>query len=111
MEDAHLLMQGSYAGARAAHMRVLYPDLVYGAISSSGVTRAEINAWAYYDIIRRAAPANCSAQMVQAVKEVDAFLDNPRTNAKVKALFGVPGLTLNADLTVMFVGLPQFGRV
>ena len=29
-------LQGSYAGARAAHMRVLYPDLVYGAIASSG---------------------------------------------------------------------------
>lgn len=29
-------MQGSYAGARAAHMRVLYPDLVWGAIASSG---------------------------------------------------------------------------
>jgi len=30
------LFQGSYAGARAAHMRVLHPDLVYGAIASSG---------------------------------------------------------------------------
>ena len=29
-------LQGSYAGARAAHMRVLYPDLVFGAIGSSG---------------------------------------------------------------------------
>ncbi len=29
-------LQGSYAGARAAHMRVLYPDLVFGAIASSG---------------------------------------------------------------------------
>ena len=29
--------QGSYAGARAAHMRVLYPDLVFGAIASSGL--------------------------------------------------------------------------
>lgn len=29
-------MKGSYAGARAAHMRVLYPDLVFGAIASSG---------------------------------------------------------------------------
>lgn len=29
-------MQGSYAGARAAHMKVLYPDIVYGAIASSG---------------------------------------------------------------------------
>ena len=28
--------QGSYAGARAAHMKILYPELVYGAIASSG---------------------------------------------------------------------------
>jgi hypothetical protein len=27
---------GSYAGARAAHMRVLYPEITYGAIASSG---------------------------------------------------------------------------
>lgn len=84
-------------------MRVLFPDLVFGAIASSGVTRAEVNAWAYYDIIRRAAPKNCSAQLVKAVKEVDSFLENPKTNAKLKALFGVAGLTLDADLTVMFV--------
>lgn len=32
----------SYAGARAAHMRKLYPDLVFGGIASSAVTRAEI---------------------------------------------------------------------
>ena len=28
--------QGSYAGARAAHMKILYPELVFGAIASSG---------------------------------------------------------------------------
>ena len=27
---------GSYAGARAAHMRTEYPELVWGAIASSG---------------------------------------------------------------------------
>lgn len=31
--------KGSYAGARAAHMRVLYPELVFGAIASSAVTQ------------------------------------------------------------------------
>jgi len=30
--------QGSYAGARAAHMKVLYPDLVFGSIASSGLS-------------------------------------------------------------------------
>ena len=27
---------GSYAGARAAHMKVLYPDITWGAIAASG---------------------------------------------------------------------------
>jgi hypothetical protein len=34
--EQRLLSGGSYAGARAAHMRILYPDIVYGAIASSG---------------------------------------------------------------------------
>lgn len=34
-----LMVQGSHAGARAAHMKVLYPDIVYGAIASSGTSR------------------------------------------------------------------------
>jgi len=29
---------GSYAGARSAHMRILYPDIVFGAIASSGTS-------------------------------------------------------------------------
>ncbi|KAH9966162.1 serine carboxypeptidase S28-domain-containing protein [Lactifluus volemus] len=35
----------SYAGARTAHMRVLYPDLVFGAIASSAVTHAVLMNW------------------------------------------------------------------
>jgi hypothetical protein len=80
-------------------MKVLYPDIVFGAIASSGVTEAAISNWGYYDIIRRAAPANCSAQVITAVKEVDELLSDPATNDKVKSLFGMHGLTLNADLT------------
>lgn len=33
---------GSYAGARAAHMRKLFPNEVFGAIASSAVTHAQI---------------------------------------------------------------------
>ncbi|KAJ7862591.1 peptidase S28 [Mycena olivaceomarginata] len=95
---------GSYAGARSAHMKVLYPDIVFGSIASSGVTEAAISNWGYYDIIRRAAPANCSAQFITAVKEVDNLLSNPETNSKVKSFFGMPGLTSDADLTSFFAG-------
>lgn len=83
-------------------MKVLYPDIVFGSIASSGVTEAAISNWGYYDIIRRAAPANCSAQFITAVKEVDNLLSKPETNSKVKSFFGMPGLTLDADLTSFF---------
>ncbi|KAJ7617733.1 peptidase S28 [Roridomyces roridus] len=96
---------GSYAGARSAHMKVLHPDIVYGAIASSGVVEAAISNWGYYDIIRRAAPANCSAQFITAVEEVDALLSDPATNNKVKSFFGMPGLTLDADLMSFASGL------
>jgi hypothetical protein len=92
----------SYAGARSAHMKVLYPDIVFGGIASNGVTEAAISNWGYYDIIRRVAPANCSAQFITAVKEVDNLLSNSETNYKVKSFFGMPGLTLDSDLTTFF---------
>jgi hypothetical protein len=47
LEDVHALHPnntpwiyygGSYAGARAAHMRTQYPELVWGAIASSGMS-------------------------------------------------------------------------
>lgn len=38
---------GSYAGAFVAFLRVTYPDVFWGAISSSGVTKAIWDYWAY----------------------------------------------------------------
>jgi hypothetical protein len=40
---------GSYAGAFVAFLRVKYPDIFWGAISSSGVTKAIYNYWQYYE--------------------------------------------------------------
>lgn len=48
---AYLGYGGSYAGAFNAFLRVLYPDVFWGTISSSGVTEAIYDYWAYYDPI------------------------------------------------------------
>ncbi|TFY80438.1 hypothetical protein EWM64_g3577 [Hericium alpestre] len=88
---------GSYAGARAAHMKVLYPDIVYGAIASSGVTHAGLTNWEYMDVIRLAANKTCSDNLVQAVAEVDALLASPKTHNQTKALFGLEGLEHDVD--------------
>ncbi|PIL22459.1 hypothetical protein GSI_15147 [Ganoderma sinense ZZ0214-1] len=88
---------GSYAGARAAHMRVLYPNLVWGAIASSGVTHASLENWEYMEIIRRAADIKCSGNIQLTVEIVDSLIGNPITSRAIKALFGLAGLEHNED--------------
>ncbi|KAH9850108.1 peptidase S28 [Lenzites betulinus] len=88
---------GSYAGARAAHMKVLYPDLVYGAIASSGVTHAALELWEYSDTVRRAADPKCAQNLESSFQVVDALLDVPATRTAIKALFGLAKLKHDDD--------------
>lgn len=41
---------GSYAGAKAAFARKLFPHVFWGAIASSAVTTAVIDFWEYYEV-------------------------------------------------------------
>ena len=47
----HVAYGGSYAGAFVAFLRVQYPEVYWGAISSSGVTKALYNYWFVSDIV------------------------------------------------------------
>ncbi|KAI0070419.1 peptidase S28 [Panus rudis PR-1116 ss-1] len=84
---------GSYAGARSAHMRVLYPDLVFGAIASSGVTYATIVDWEYFDIIRQFAPKDCIQQIETTINEIDPLLEKKSTRKLIQSVFGLPNVT------------------
>ncbi|KLO14751.1 peptidase S28 [Schizopora paradoxa] len=88
---------GSYAGARAAHMRVLYPDIVFGAIASSGVTHASLENWEYMDIIRAAAEPECSQHLVTSIAVIDGLLAVPRLRGAIKGLFGLAELEHDDD--------------
>lgn len=108
---------GSYAGARAAHMRVEYPDLVWGAIASSGmsllccpqvsftkhtdtsaVTHAQVNFPEYHDPIQQYGPEDCISALQSAVKTIDTLLDLPHPVPSVlKGMFGLEHLKDDAD--------------
>ncbi|KAJ7069481.1 serine carboxypeptidase S28-domain-containing protein [Mycena amicta] len=87
---------GSYAGARAAHMKILYPELVYGAIASSGVTHASIMNWEYMEIIRTYADPTCSAHLQNAIKTIDTIITS-RLKRPLKSLFGLANLSHDDD--------------
>uniref|UniRef100_V5F0R2 Hydrolytic enzymes of the alpha/beta hydrolase fold n=2 Tax=Kalmanozyma brasiliensis (strain GHG001) TaxID=1365824 RepID=V5F0R2_KALBG len=101
---------GSYPGARSAHMRLLYPDLVHGAIASSAVVAAVDEFPEYFYPIARGAPTNCSQAIQAAIAGIDEILaPNPLTGgnqpdrdanrtAQLLKLFGVEGLTNLGDL-------------
>ncbi|GJJ09250.1 hypothetical protein Clacol_003472 [Clathrus columnatus] len=82
---------GSYAGARSAIMKVKYPELVFGAISSSGVSFATIPLWQYGDVVRNATP-DCSAAVSKAIETVNLALERPELNSELKEMFGLTGL-------------------
>ncbi|KAK0243912.1 serine carboxypeptidase S28-domain-containing protein [Armillaria nabsnona] len=88
---------GSYAGARAAHMKILYPELVFGAIASSGVTHATIVYWEYWDTIRTAAEPKCSYHIQKSIETIDKLLSTKRLSRPLKALFGLPDLQHDED--------------
>ncbi|WVQ81073.1 hypothetical protein IAT38_003195 [Cryptococcus sp. DSM 104549] len=89
---------GSYAGARAAHMRTQYPDLVWGAIASSAVTHAEIDFHNYYRPIMRYGPQPCLSVLEDAVEYIDTILDHPAPFPKLlKGLFGLSELASDQD--------------
>ena len=78
-------------------MRVLYPDLVFGAISSSGVVHATVDDWRYFDIIRQFAPAACMARVAEAIEDIDAFLEVNATRGQIKDVFGLSGISYDPD--------------
>lgn len=80
-------------------MRVLYPDLVFGAIASSGVVHATLDDWRYFDIIRQSAPAACITQVERTIDEVDRLITSPnaKTRLAIKSVFGLQNVTYDPD--------------
>jgi hypothetical protein len=88
---------GSYAGAFVAFLRKLYPEVYWGAVSSSGVTAAIIDYWQYYEPIRKFGPSDCISATQAFIDVVDRILidhaDNKTLNQQLKSSFGAKAET------------------
>ncbi|OHW98331.1 serine carboxypeptidase S28 [Colletotrichum incanum] len=91
----YLAYGGSYAGAFAAFLRKLYPNIFWGGISSSGVTAAIIDYWEYYEGARLFAPGDCAETTQKLTQVVDNILlarskhVEPSHVSQLKELFGL----------------------
>lgn len=97
---AHIAYGGSYAGAYVAFLRVLYPDVYWGAISSSGVTKAIYDYWQYYDAIANYGPSKCIKAQQTLTHMVDNILigkNNHDLTMTLKDAFGLGNITYDND--------------
>ncbi|EHY55323.1 putative extracellular serine carboxypeptidase [Exophiala dermatitidis] len=100
---------GSYAGGLVAFLRVLYPDLTWGSISSSGVTEAIYDYWQYYEPIRQYGPPECIATQEKLINVVDNILthNDSTTVTELKTGFGLGNLTYSDDFANVVSGGPS----
>jgi len=99
---------GSYAGAQAAFLRVVYPETFWGAISSSGVTVAIYDYWQYFEPARLYGPPDCMKNTQLLIDVVDGILIRQNDTSKVQALkdvFGMGGVTDNRDFAGQITGV------
>lgn len=97
-ETAYFGYGGSYAGAFVAFLRVQYPDVYYGTISSSGVTEAIYDFWRYYEPVREYGPPDCISTQTKLINVVDKILiNNTAYTSQLKAAFGMTDITYDDD--------------
>ena len=98
---------GSYAGAFNALLRIIYPDVFWGTISSSGVTKAIYDYWEYYSPIAEYAPKSCIAAQRTLTHIVDNILigvNETDWTYKLKDAFGLENVTHSNDFANILAG-------
>ncbi|KAI5865307.1 peptidase S28 [Durotheca rogersii] len=91
---------GSYAGSFVAFLRVLYPEVFYGAISSSGVPEAIWDYWKYFEAAAVYGPPACVETTQKLTHVIDNILIGKAGSdyvGKLKTAFGLPNVTYDGD--------------
>eukprot|EP01147_Barroeca_monosierra_P005555 gene5555-7215_t len=93
---------GSYSGALSAWFRLKYPNLIVGALSSSGVVNAILNFFEFDKQVSIAIGTSCSEDLRAVTKAFKNALSSGSTsNAEAKALFGVRADIPDGDFAYM----------
>jgi len=91
---------GSYAGGFVAFLRVLYPETFWGAIASSGVTKAIYDYWEYMEPIATYGPRACIKTIQKLTNVVDNILigqNDASLHYQLKEVFGMATVEDDAD--------------
>lgn len=90
---------GSYAGAKSAFARKLFPEVFLGALASSAVTTAIEDFHDYYTPIMQHGPPECIGLLQNHTELIDSLLGlkMPFITSRLKGAFGLGNITSDAD--------------
>lgn len=90
---------GSYAGAKSAFARKLFPEVFWGALASSAVTTAIEDFHDYYTPIVQYGPSECISLLQNHTELIDSLLElkMPYITSRLKGAFGLGNITSDAD--------------
>lgn len=97
---AYIAYGGSYAGAFVAFLRKIYPEIYWGAISSSGVTEAIWDYWQYFEAARLFAPGDCAITTQKLTNVIDNILIGKNGTEwvdRIKTVYGLGNVTRSDD--------------
>jgi pimeloyl-ACP methyl ester carboxylesterase len=101
-------MGGSYAGSLSAYYRLKNPDLVVGALASSGPVKAKENFEEYDLHVSKVMGPKCGAKIKEVVKKVEGLLNNPEELLKIKKDFQAEALVDNSDFLYLLADMAAF---
>ncbi|XP_071446706.1 putative serine protease K12H4.7 [Hetaerina americana] len=85
-----ILFGGSYPGSLAAWMRIKYPHLVHGAVSSSGPLLAKADFQEYMEVVQASLAthsAKCVSQVDRAIKQITTVIEQDEVEADLNKIF------------------------
>lgn len=114
---------GSYSGALSAWMRILYPEIIVGAVASSGPVLAELNFYQYLEVVQSSLSVTtqgtqCVETVQAAITELDKMLEDEQGWPFADELFFVdPPLKsmddarqLVGNIVDIFAGVVQYNQ-
>ncbi|XP_011860950.1 PREDICTED: putative serine protease K12H4.7 [Vollenhovia emeryi] len=120
-----IVFGGSYGGSLAAWMRLKYPHLVHGAVSSSGPLLAQIDFDEYYIVVVNALKEysdKCVGVIQDAISQINTLLHHTVGQQQIQKKFKLcdpidPGHTKRVDISNLyetlasnFAGVVQYNK-
>lgn len=105
LQGKWIVFGGSYSGSLAAYYRQKYPDLVVGALASSGPVQAKANFEEYDRHVATVAGPDCLKNIKKVVRHIEDAFSKPNELESLRAKFSAEALVNDLDFMYLIADM------